>query len=181
MKKNISIAVALVVVLGTFISQGLLPIPTLFPKEDSKVEKLDFLEKIDNLVETAGSKTFTRIQAWSAFSAYRDFAKDHNLPGVTALSYQISPACTDPSRVPECNGLMDSVYFFTQNFTLEDFKNFTQDDDLFLLYTDYTTEDEGATPVRYVIFFTPQDGILKVRSIKFCLGADTSDKECLAL
>ena len=50
-----------------------------------------------------------REEAWDTFTKYLAFAEAHDIENLKLLSHQVSPTCSDPNLVAECNNIMDSV------------------------------------------------------------------------
>lgn len=111
-------------------------------------------------------------EAFDTFKRYIAFAGQRNIEGVKSLSHQVSGACSDPDRLPECEGLMDSVYYFGQVFKEDDFKHVFYDDRQIVMLTDFIKLDHpdfGDSPVKLALFFTRlEDGSPRVLGIKFC-------------
>lgn len=180
MKKYIGIGAALAVIgLVFFMSPSGIEIP----QGDSgglTLPPLSFSPANLNLSLPGINEPSVAENAFAVFSQYRAFARDLNIEGIKSLSHQISPACSDPARIKECENLMASVYYFTQDFKEEDFKHVYFDDRQIVMFTDFLPNEESpdAEPIRYVLFFTRSSGSPKLLGIKFCLPDDTNPQEC---
>ncbi len=119
-------------------------------------------------------------QAWATFQNYIAAAKAHDLPTLSALSYQLSPACKDPARREECYGLMDSVVFFTGDFKQSDFTHVAYDDRQSIITTDYIMLD-GATDLIKTVFYFVRTSALdtKFLGVRFCVGEETTQDQCI--
>lgn len=94
--------------------------------------------------------------AWTTFEKYVAFAKAHDIQGIKSLSRELSPTCSDPSKVKDCNLLMDDIAAVGAIFSEKDFTHILYDDKQIILSTDFKREDysqlRGYT--RTVIYFT---------------------------
>ena len=183
MKKTISTGLAvtasILVVLG-FFGQD------LFNKMGVRSEDLAtlHLEQFDLTHFTFdGNQALGQI-IWQTFSDYRDSAKEHNLAKLNALSYKLSPTCAealkgDQAKVAECNTLMDSVAFFTQDFKQEDFVNVAYDNKQAIISTNYIQAVEGADPIKIVLYFAWAGSKPKVAGLRFCFGNESSKDQCV--
>ncbi len=118
-------------------------------------------------------------EAWATWQEYLAAARAHDLPKVRSLSHQLSPACTDPAREDECFELMDSVVFFAGELKQGDFIHFATDARQTVLTTDYLQIAGAEDPIMTVIYFTQASGSYKVLGLRFCLGNEEADGQCI--
>ncbi len=124
------------------------------------------------------------VQAWQIFTQYRQYAKDHNLAGLKSLTHKLSPICQaaldgDTTKVKECEGLMDSVYFFTQDFEFHDFSQASYDDKQLILATDYRKLTDDTDPIKVVIYFVRNGPAMQMLGLRFCFGTEGSGSACV--
>lgn len=116
-------------------------------------------------------------EAFAVFGQYIDAAKMHDSERLKTLSYQVSPACSDPEKKSECIELMDSAVFFLERFKREDFTKVYADKKQIVLLTDYRSaselENERVDDLRYALFFV-REAEPKVLGFRFCFR-DTED------
>lgn len=148
MSKHIAVAASLGIV-GFFFWSN------LFPPIVS--ESVSALTRPLPTTEEASASTL----AWGTWENYLKAANAHDLAQVKALSYQLSPACSDPKRESECFVLMDSVYFFAKDFKQADFKNIKTDGRQMVLYS-------SGPEMKFIYFIRETFGQWKVSSLKFC-------------
>ena len=153
-------------------------------------EKLSFTERFSRLPLSFSAPSLVLptlslesspvgAEAWATFQDYLEFAKKHDLEGIKSLSHQISPACSDPARLEECNGLMDSVYTFASMLNQGDFKNVYSDERQIVMTTDYVSAGEGLDYVQVVLFFTKNTDEIKVLGMRFCYASDVNSESCI--
>jgi hypothetical protein len=123
------------------------------------------------------------MESWRTFMAYRKAAEEHNIPALSALSYQLSGDCkaalTDATKSAPCYQLMDSLVFFTENFKEKDFSQVAYDDKQVVLATDYLQAATTSDPVKTVIYFVRGTSSQKVLGIRFCMGEEAPGNECV--
>ncbi|MEK7175912.1 MAG: hypothetical protein AAB695_00875, partial [Patescibacteria group bacterium] len=122
MSKYIAVAAALAVA-GIFFFRPDLNFPGLFPDNDP-----------------------IKTEAWNVFERYLEFAKNHDLTGLKALSHQTSGACADPAQEETCFALMDGIYKIGKTFDRSGFKYKAADARQIIMYTN--------GPNRTFLYFT---------------------------
>lgn len=111
-------------------------------------------------------------EAWKVFANYLEFARVHDLIGITKLSHQISTTCLDPSKKTECFALMDSVYAFANYFEPSQFKNVISDEHQIVMFTD--------GPTVAILYFTRDETkAIKVLGMRFCFEDETVQERCV--
>lgn len=184
MHKPIAITLALVVVLGTFFGKELLPAIgfAAAASETPSFSSPGFSFPTLPVGTWGNAGASAGEEAWETFAAYRSAAGRLDLPEVARLSYQLSPTCatalSGASDRAECNRLMESVAFFTQDLRREDFTEVASDDRQIVLATDYM-EAEGVGAVKWVLYFVRDAGTPKLLGINFCTGQDTETDVCV--
>lgn len=180
MEKYISVALAVsVVALALLVSSGGFPIST-DKSSGLSLPALSFSPSKLHLDLPGLNKSDVGREAFAVFRDYREFARTGDIEGIKSLSHQISPACSDPERREECERLMASVYYFTQDFKEEDFKHIYFDDRQLVMLTDFlpSAESPDREPIRSALFFTRMEGGPKLLGIKFCLPNEERPGEC---
>lgn len=179
--KNIAVFAALVAVLVVFALgrsarlDGDMSARPLFPNLS-----LPLLDKLPLLGDS-----FNTAAAWQVFEDYLSAAKKHDLKKLKTLSFRLSETCQaalseeQPEKLQECYGLMDGVYWITQDFKRQDFKNTAADDRQIILSTDYIVLQEGGEPTKTVLYFVKDQDAPKLLSIRFCYGADSESFQCV--
>lgn len=118
-------------------------------------------------VPTADRATIAN-EAWQTLQNYLNFAKNHDLPGVKSLSYQLSPTCSDPLREEECFALMDSVYALAGELEPSIFRYIQNDSSQVVMYTD--------GPVVLILYFArTEDEVLKILGLRACVEMQGGD------
>jgi hypothetical protein len=178
MSKYIGVAVALAVVGFTFLNINPYKIAENKPRSAGlTLPGISFtLPKLSLPgINQAAADPAIGVRAFAVFSQYLEFARTHNLEGLSSLSYQLSAACKDPAQETECFRLMDSVYFFASDLRREDFKHVKADGKQAILYTD--------GPAVKLLYFTRDDsGNFKVLGLRFCEErSETSEPTCIEL
>lgn len=106
-------------------------------------------------------------QTWNIFQNYRTAAKNHDLPTLSGLSYQLSAVCKDPAQQVACFQKMDAVYTATKSLQQTDFDHIVYDSKQVILYTDWQTVYNSDVTIagRVLVYFarTP-NGTLKLLS-----------------
>ncbi|MGB3921773.1 MAG: hypothetical protein WBL19_00620 [Minisyncoccia bacterium] len=106
--------------------------------------------------------------AWETFGAYMEAARAHNLEGLRALSYKLSPACLDSAREEECFALMDSVYAIASSMNKADFVHMVFDEKQIITWTN--------GPGVAILYFTREKREApKVLGLQFCLEIAEGD------
>ncbi|MEK7227305.1 MAG: hypothetical protein AAB641_00200 [Patescibacteria group bacterium] len=158
MSKYIAVAAGLMVVGWAFF-----PFFFFFPPVSPSVSAPPLLKT------PALDVTSVKNLAWTTWKNYLLKAKDHDLPGIKALSHQISSVCADPAQEETCFALMDGVYEIGKTFKQSDFKYEKADARQIITYTD--------GPERIFLYFTVDaGGNPKVLGLRFCYDT-TEDKE----
>src|SRR3989344_5505568 len=171
MKNSIAVAIALLVVLGALFGNSLNLKDGLGQRELTlrplslgpvklQVPNLEIASVADG--------------SWQTFQRYLQFAKNHDLTGLTSASYQISETCGNPNMKVECEALMDSVYNLMKESKQSDFSRVLSDDRQIILVTDHPRKDGQ---VQAAIFFVRENGTPKVLSIQFCFET-AEGEEC---
>jgi hypothetical protein len=95
-------------------------------------------------------------EAWGIFQKYLTAAKNHDLPTLTSLSYQISATCKDPKQQATCYGKMDDIYTAGKVLQEKDFTHIVSDNKQLIIYTDWTQarSDILTSVQRSLIYFT---------------------------
>lgn len=108
------------------------------------------------------------LAAWETFDAYIETARTHNLEGLMALSYKLSPTCLDSSREVECYALMDSVYTIASSLDKAGFKHIEFDKKQIVMWTD--------GPGVAILYFTREKREKpKILGLQFCLEIESGD------
>ncbi|MDO8424161.1 MAG: hypothetical protein Q7S54_00940 [bacterium] len=112
--------------------------------------------------------------AWATWENYLEKARNHDLAGIRALSYQISPTCNNPAQEEACFELMDSIYNFGEMLKQGDFKYIEADTKQIVMYTD--------GPEVGILYFTRdgKSGAPKVLGLRFCFENEPDPKESCA-
>lgn len=106
----------------------------------------------------------TKTKAWAVLQKYLGYAKNHDLKNLRQVSYQLSPACSDPAQEKNCFERMDTAYFFGSFFKQEDFKYVWSDERQIILATEFNIEEDDTMMGRNraMIYFVVVDGNPKV-------------------
>src|SRR3989344_2820338 len=119
-------------------------------------------------------------RAWNALQDYLNAARSHDLERLATLSHQLSEACKEPVATDDCNTRMDTVYNFGSPFKRENFVHTWSDPHQIILASDWVLEEteELSARTRSIIYFTVQDGQIKLLSFKPAQGTFiVKDKE----
>ena len=139
------------------------------------ISRRDILDYFPSLsfppLTISGNELALSVESWTTFEKYLEFAKTHDLNGIRNLSHQISDTCNDPLREKECFALMDSVYSFASLFKQNDFNHILVDERQIIMYTD--------GPTVAMLYFTRNNGPIKVLGMRFCLEDETSPNSCV--
>ncbi len=119
------------------------------------------------------------MAAWDVWQRYLAAANAHDLETLKTLSYQLSPACSDPDKITECEGLMDSVYFFGSGFKQADFNNIVYDAKQIVLSSDYMKLEEVEDPTKIVLYFVRTNTGPRVLGLRFCFGNEGEGEKCV--
>ncbi len=167
-RESIAVALAIIVVVGTlFMSSGLF---TSLPQGLS-LKSLSLSLTFPNVETPNITRLEVADEAWQVFESYREFARDLDLTGLKSVTHQISPTCSDPALLTECQTLMTGVAQFTESWKQSDFKNVAYDDKQIILSTDYmVVEGSESLTQRALIFTRDAAGTPKLLAIKFCEG-----------
>ena len=106
-------------------------------------------------------------QTWNIFQNYQTAAKNHDLPTLSSLSYQLSAACKDPAQQTACFQKMDAVYTATKDLQEKDFTHVVYDAKQAILYTDWgiVSNSNITIAARSLIYFArTSSGTLKLLS-----------------
>jgi len=106
------------------------------------------------------------VMAWSVWETYLSAAQNHDLPGVSAVSYRLSATCADPAKESDCFALMDNLYSFGAPLKRADFTHIRSDSRQIIMYTD--------GPDMTFLYFTRAavTGTPKVLGLRFCDNRD---------
>ncbi len=104
--------------------------------------------------ETQNANTLKQ-EAWTVFQNYLTATKNHDLPTLKSLSYQLSATCQDSTKIKDCYGLMDNAYYFGSGIPLKDITNVQYDSKQIILSSDYRDSfaTSSAVRIREIIFF----------------------------
>lgn len=72
-------------------------------------------------------QTLEKKNLWDTFALYLSKAADHDIPGVAALSFELSDTCKDEKLKKECFAKMDAVHEIGSQLKQEDFVNIWED------------------------------------------------------
>ena len=177
MNKSVAIALSLVVVFGAFYKSLL---PNLSPQSAQTPALSLSLPDFKTLTFTNLADQAVAIAAWDTFQKYREYMRTHDLEGVKSLSHQLSATCQDPLKRAECENLMDSAYFFTQDFKQEDFKYVYADQKQIILLTEALVLEGESELIQTALLFTRDEaGQAKVLGAKFCIGKAKVENKCV--
>ena len=180
MNKNIAVVLALVVVFGAFFGESLFNKEGGVSLEESLRSPSPSLSLPVPIIRAPDfSSAGVETEAWGVFQDYLKSAKAHDLEKLSSLSYQLSPACSDPARQEECYNLMNSVYNIAQGFRQYDFSKVLYDDKQVALVTEYKKIGDRE-PLQMAIIFVRENDMLKVLSIQFCVESSSGEPCFLA-
>lgn len=111
-------------------------------------------------------------EAWAVFQNYLQFAKEHNLDGIKALSYQISDTCNNPESENACFALMDNLYTVANPLQFNEFKNIQFDDRQVIM----STEGEF---IAIIYFVRDEVGTPKILGLNFCIDNKEAIEQCV--
>lgn len=177
MQKYLGAVLAVAVVLGFFYFADGVRLPR--PGNSATSTGLNFPLIPDVLKFPTLDGTPVGLEAWNVWREYLAAANAHDLEKITVLSYQLSPACSDPNKKSECEGLMDSVYFFGSELKQNDFTNVVYDDKQIVLSTDYLRFEGAEEPIKTVLYFVRTETGPKILGLRFCVGVEAEGDECV--
>lgn len=174
MKKHIATAVAIIVVVSALFvgleSRGSTPLAKRLSEPLSlslPTPSFDMLQF--GLPIPMAEKPEVIKEAWQVFQNYMSAARDHDLPTMRTLSHQTGATCNDRAKEAECFELMDSVYHFGQNMTLDQFNEYFYDEKQIVMITD-------SEPLKVLLTFTrTPEGTPKVLGISWCVKEKPED------
>jgi hypothetical protein len=106
--------------------------------------------------------------AWNTFDSYVAALKSHDLPALSAISYQLSDTCKDPEQKNDCYAKMDSVYAILKDFKPSEFTHVAFDDKQIITSSNWKVEktDLAYGKARKVIYLTRKpDGTAQLLSV----------------
>jgi hypothetical protein len=184
MQKYLGVFLALAVVLGVFLAKDKVArfLPTETASHASSTAALPDFSLPALTFDNIGAAPVA-IEAWAAFGQYVAAAKAHDLPALSALSYQLSPQCAaalaDSAQMGPCANLMDTVGALAGGFRQEDFTHVAYDEKQIVLSTDYLPAASGTPPTKTVLYFVREPAAPKLLGIRFCFGQDAAGDECV--
>ncbi len=94
--------------------------------------------------------------AWAVFQKYIGYTKNHDIVGLKSVAFQTSDICNDPTKVSDCNKLMDSAYSIAKTFVETDFSHVLFDNKQIILSSNFQTVTDSVSRSlqREVIYFT---------------------------
>lgn len=178
MEKNVAVAIALVVIGGTFFISNTREI--ISRETDNPGLSLSIIPSTFKApsITLPGISTESNKgdELFATFTQYREHARNENIAGIENLSYQLSLPCQnaeiDPVSKTECLERIGNVYKLTKDFAKEDFVHVFHDNRQAVLLSDYESlnlDGEQTPPLRRALLFVMDaQGHPKLLGIKFC-------------